>query len=47
MTEDMLAFTEQHKIHPVIGKTFEFQDSKEAFEFARGGSGVGKIVIRV
>lgn len=41
----MVEFITDHDIHPVLAKTFEFNEAKEAFEYARNLSDVGKVVI--
>lgn len=46
MVEEMLAFMTEHEIHPVIAKTFEFEDAKEALGYAQSGRPVGKVVVR-
>ena len=37
----------KYDIHPVIGKVFEWEDAKKAFQTMNEGSEVGKIVIKV
>lgn len=45
MFEDMNAFIEQHKIRPVIDRTFKFDEARNALRFMESGSHFGKIVI--
>ncbi|NMN73979.1 NAD(P)-dependent alcohol dehydrogenase [Rhizobium sp. 57MFTsu3.2] len=45
--EEMNAFIERHDIHPVIGKRFAFEYSREAFEQQVRGAPFGKIVIDI
>jgi NADPH:quinone reductase-like Zn-dependent oxidoreductase len=45
--EAMLAFMDQHRIKPVIDRTFEWQDAQAAIDYMDTGSHFGKIVIRV
>lgn len=47
MFEALVEFVEKHDIHPVIAKTFEFEEAKEAFEYTRTLSEVGKVVIKI
>lgn len=42
----MLAAMEQHKVHPVLGKTFAFEELKEAMNHLREGGHFGKTTIR-
>lgn len=44
--EAMNAFITEHRIHPVIGRVFEFDQAPDAFEFMINGNYMGKIVIR-
>ncbi len=43
----MNAFLEEHEIHPVIDRTFEFEDAPAAYEYLESGQHFGKVVIRV
>lgn len=43
--ENMLAFMTEHQIHPLIDRTFTFEQAQEAFDFMGNGSYMGKIVI--
>lgn len=47
MCEKTVRFFEEHDIHPVIGKVWDFKDAKKAFEMLMTQSVVGKIVIKV
>lgn len=44
--EAMLRTMELHRIRPVIGETFDFQDLKPALEHLRNGRGLGKTLIK-
>lgn len=47
MHRDLADFVVEHDIHPVIDRTFDFDDAPEAYR-AQDGSGIfGKLVIRV
>lgn len=43
----MVTFLEKHDIHPAVARVFEFEEGKEAFEYMRHLSDVGKVVIKV
>lgn len=45
--EALVAFVEQHDVHPVIDRVFELEQAPEAFEHMAHGDYMGKIVIRV
>lgn len=45
MFESMNKEVEAKGIKPVIGKTFDFQDAASAFDYLKGGSHLGKVVI--
>ena len=47
MTEEAMKIVEEHRIHPVIAKVFEWGDAKEAFEMLNRQWVVGKIVIKI
>ena len=47
MSRRLVQTVEQHGIHPMIGKAFEWPDAKEALRVSMERSEVGKIVIRV
>jgi NADPH:quinone reductase-like Zn-dependent oxidoreductase len=38
---------EEHKLHPVIGKVFEWEDAVDAFRVSMEKSVMGKVVIKV
>jgi NADPH:quinone reductase-like Zn-dependent oxidoreductase len=45
MFEDMNAFVSKHDIHPVIDRTFGFDELRDALHYMENGSHFGKIVI--
>lgn len=45
--EEMLKFYEGKKIKPVVDKSFQFAESKEALKYLFGGSHFGKVVVQV
>lgn len=45
--EAMLAAMAQHKIHPVIGSTFPFEDLRVALEHFRTGGHFGKTLVKI
>ena len=45
--ESMNTFIAEHQLHPVIDRTFDFEDAPEAFDFMENGSYFGKLVIRL
>jgi NADPH:quinone reductase-like Zn-dependent oxidoreductase len=45
--EALNAFIDQHKVKPVIGKVFEFEDAPAAYELMESDQFLGKIVIRL
>lgn len=47
MFERMNTFLEKHDIHPVIDRTFAFDDASAAYEFLEQGSHLGKVVVEV
>lgn len=47
MFEDLNRFVSHAGIHPVIDRTFEFGQAREAYEYLRSGSHFGKVVVRV
>ncbi|GIU82210.1 MAG: NAD(P)-dependent alcohol dehydrogenase [Acidobacteria bacterium] len=47
MFEQMNEFIEKHNIKPIIDRTFEFENTIEAFKFMESGSHFGKVVIRL
>lgn len=47
MFEEMNSFIEQNRIKPVIDKTFEFAEVKDALKYLESGSHFGKIVVKI
>ena len=47
MMEELVEQIEKHDIHPVIGKTFAWQDAPKAFESMMKQGTLGKIVITI
>ncbi|KAH6710726.1 putative zinc-type alcohol dehydrogenase-like protein [Leptodontidium sp. MPI-SDFR-AT-0119] len=47
MLARIVDLTEEHDLHPYLGKVFEWEEAPEAFELLRKQDTVGKIVIRV
>ena len=47
MFEDMNVAIDQHKLKPVLDKTFQFDEVKEALKYMETGSHFGKITVRV
>lgn len=45
--EEMLKTYEKAQIHPVVDRTFEFEEAKEALKYLYGGKHFGKVVIKV
>ena len=45
--EAMVRFYEKNEIHPVISKTFKFEEAKEALQYVADGQHFGKVVIKV
>lgn len=45
--EEMVRFIEKHEIHPVICKTFSFEEAKDSLKYLESGSHFGKVVIQV
>jgi NADPH:quinone reductase-like Zn-dependent oxidoreductase len=43
----MNGFIEEHKIKPVVGKVFEWEQAVEALDYVTSGSHFGKVVIRI
>ncbi len=43
--EAMNAFIAEHKLRPVIDRTFAFEDAAAAYEYMDSGSHFGKVVI--
>jgi len=46
MFEEMNAFIERHRIKPVIDRTFEFTEAKNALKYLESGSHFGKIILK-
>ena len=46
MVEELVRRMDADKIHPVIAKTFEWHEAKEAFQLLMNQSGIGKIIIK-
>lgn len=47
MLEKAVRLSEDHDIHPYLGKVYDWEDAPEAFEDLRAQDTVGKIVIKV
>lgn len=45
--EEMVKFYGKHNIHPVIDRTFKFEEAKDALKYLYSGSHFGKVVIKV
>lgn len=45
--EDLVDFLETGKIHPIIDRTFGFEEAKEAYTYMSKATLVGKVVIKV
>ena len=45
MFEDMNRFLAQHRLHPVVDRTFPFEQAREALHHLEAGAHFGKIVI--
>ncbi|MCB0507938.1 MAG: zinc-binding dehydrogenase [Bacteroidetes bacterium] len=45
--EKMLAFINQHKIQPILDKTFELIDAVQAFDRMKNGNQFGKIIVKI
>jgi NADPH2:quinone reductase len=43
----LTAFTEEHGLRPVVGRTFAFEELPEAHRFMESRASVGKLVVRV
>lgn len=46
MSEELVRRVDADKIRPVIAKTFEWREAKDAFELLMNQSEVGKIVVK-
>jgi len=42
---EMNAFVTQHQIHPIIDRTFPFEEASSAYDYLAGAGHVGKVVI--
>ncbi|KAG9127693.1 hypothetical protein FRC07_010766 [Ceratobasidium sp. 392] len=47
MFQRMVEFMERHKVKPVIGKVFEWDQAVEALDYAAAGAHFGKVVIKI
>lgn len=47
MIERTVRLVEEHDIHPVIARVFEWEDAPQAFEALNSQKYAGKIVVRV
>jgi NADPH:quinone reductase-like Zn-dependent oxidoreductase len=47
MLSKVVALTEEHDLHPYLGKVYDWEDAPQAFEQLRRQNTVGKIVIKV
>ncbi len=47
MFEDMNRALTQHKVKPVIDRTFPFEQAREALRYLQDGAHFGKVVIKV
>lgn len=47
MGQELVAFVQEHGLHPPIAQTFEFEQAREAWEALTALSKPGKIVINV
>jgi NADPH:quinone reductase-like Zn-dependent oxidoreductase len=45
--EEMLMFYAEHRIRPVVDKTFKFKEAKEALSYLFKGGHFGKVIIEV
>ncbi|GAB7358140.1 hypothetical protein MBLNU230_g0298t1 [Neophaeotheca triangularis] len=45
--EEMIKLCEAKKLHPVVDRTFEFGQAKEALQYLFSGSHFGKVVVKV
>lgn len=44
---EMLAFYEEHSLHPVVDETFPLEEAPAAMNHMEQGSGIGKIVLQI
>lgn len=47
MFEDMLRSIVANRIHPVIDRTFEFGEAREAYDYLAAGKHFGKVIVKV
>ena len=47
MAEELVAFMEEHELHPPVAEVFEFEKTDQALKSLLSFSGVGKIVVRL
>lgn len=47
MAEELVAFMQEHNLHPPIARTFAFEEAPEAWESLTELSDAGKIVINI
>lgn len=47
MAEELVAFVQKHDLHPTIAKTFDFEQTQEAYESLKTQYEPGKIVITI
>ena len=45
--EEMTAFYEKHRIHPVVDRMFAFEEAREALKYLYSGAHFGKVVVKV
>lgn len=45
--EEMVQFYSKHDIHPVIDRTFKFDEAKDALKYLYSGGHFGKVVVKV
>ena len=47
MAEELVAFVQEHDLHPPIAQVFEFEQAQEAFQALEELERPGKIVINI
>ncbi|MBX2812906.1 MAG: NAD(P)-dependent alcohol dehydrogenase [Myxococcales bacterium] len=47
MLQEVCAFIEEKQIHPVVHKTFAFEEAPDAYRYVQSGQHFGKVVIKV
>ena len=45
--QEMVAFVEEHQIHPVVDRVFGFEEGREALQYLFSGKHFGKVVVKV